>query len=424
MISFDVVVVGAGPAGMAAATAASTHGADVCIVDDNAGFGGQIWRGHDHNSAGTPPDQRFVQLQSALESGRIVVRYGTRVVANPVPHALRLEAPTSFEDIHYRKLILATGARERFLPFPGWTLSGVMGAGGLQAMIKQGLQIEGKRVVLSGSGPLLLAVAANLAENGASILGIFEQASAVRLARFGLQLLRHPGKVRDGAAYRAATHSAPYRTGSWVTQAQGQDRLQSVTVATRGTIRTIACDYLGCGFHLIPNLELPRLLHCALQSGYVHVNEQQETSIEDVYCVGESTGVGGLEKALCEGEIAGLVSTGRSAAHLFKRRDRHQRFARELDRAFATRKELCQLAAPDTLVCRCEDVSREALGSMRSWREAKLHTRCGMGPCQGRICGPATEFLLGWDAEHSRPPALPARLSTLASSIETARTEM
>jgi len=424
VISFDVVVVGAGPAGMAAATAASAHTANVCIVDDNAHCGGQIWRGHDHNSAEKPPDQRFVHLRSALESGQIVVRYGARVVANPVPYVLRLETPTSFEDVRYRKLILATGARERFLPFPGWTLPGVVGAGGLQAMIKQGMQIEGKRVVLSGSGPLLLAVAANLTKSGAHILGIFEQASATRLARFALQLLRFPGKLRDGAAYRTATRSAPYRTGSWVTQAQGQDCLQSVTVVSRGSFRTIACDYLGCGFHLIPNLELPRLLQCALQSGYVHVNERQETSIEDVYCVGESTGVGGLEKALCEGEIAGLVSTGRSAAQLFKRRDRYVRFARELDRAFAPRPELSELAAPETLVCRCEDVSREALGSMRSWREAKLHTRCGMGPCQGRICGPATEFLLGWDPEHGRPPVLPSSLSTLASRIETARAEM
>ncbi len=365
------------------------------------------------------PDERFIRLQSALERGQIVVRYGTGVVANPAPHVLRLETSTAFEDIRYRNLILATGARERFLPFPGWTMQGVMGAGGLQAMVKQGLPIEGKRVVLSGSGPLLLAVAANLAKKGAHVIGIFEQASAARLARFGFQLLGHPGKLRDGAVYRAAARSAAYRTGSWVTHAHGQDRLQSVTVSERGKMRKIECDYLGCGFHLVPNLELARLLQCQIQSGYVQVSDKQETSVEDVYCVGEPTGVGGLEKALCEGEIAGLVCTGSSPTHLAKRRDRYLRFARELDRAFASRPELNQLAEPDTLVCRCEDVSRQTLASMNSWREAKLHTRCGMGPCQGRICGPATEFLLGWNSEHSRPPVFPARLSTLASPVET-----
>jgi D-hydroxyproline dehydrogenase subunit alpha len=419
MTSFDVVVVGAGPAGMRAAITASTCGANVCIVDDNAHCGGQIWRGLDQNSADNPPDHLFVKLRSSLESGQIVVRYHTNVVANPARGVLRVETHTAFEDIRFRSLILATGARERFLPFPGWTMQGVMGAGGLQAMVKQGLPIEGKRVALSGSGPLLLAVAANLAKKGARVIGIFEQASAARLARFVFQLLGHPGKLRDGAVYRAAARSAPYRTGSWVTHAHGQNHLQSVTVSERGKMRMIECDYLGCGFHLVPNLELPRLLRCQIQSGYVRVSDKQETSVEDVYCVGEPTGVGGLEKALCEGEIAGLVCTGRLPTHLAKRRNRYLRFARELDRAFASRPELNQLAEPDTLVCRCEDVSRQTLASMNSWREAKLHTRCGMGPCQGRICGPATEFLLGWNSEHSRPPVFPARLSTLAGPVET-----
>lgn len=408
---------------MAAAATASANGAGVCIVDDNPQFGGQIWRGQNLNSAEKPADQRFIQLQNSLKSGHIIVRYETRVVANPAPRVLRLETSARSEDIRYRSLILATGARERFLPFPGWTLQGVMGAGGLQAMVKQGLPIDGKRVVLSGSGPLLLAVAANLAKKGAHILGIFEQASAASLARFGFELLRHPDKLREGAAYRAATRSAPYRTGSWVTQADGQGRLQSVAVSVKGDMRTIECDYLGCGFHLIPNLELPHLLRCQIQSGFVHVDDNQQTSEEGVYCVGEATGVGGLEKALCEGEIAALACTERSAAHLFKRRDRHLQFAQQLNRTFTPRLELNQLALPETLICRCEDVSRQSLDSMRSWREAKLHTRCGMGPCQGRICGPATEFLLGWNSEHSRPPVLPARLSTLASSVEAARTE-
>ena len=418
MTSLDVVVVGAGPAGMAAATTASTYGASVCMVDEGARCGGQIWRGIDQNSTELS-DEQFIPLQSAFENGQIVVRYKTGVVANPAPHVLRLETSNAFEDIRYRSLILATGARERFLPFPGWTMQGVMGAGGLQAMVKQGLPIKGKRVVLSGSGPLLLAVAAYLAKERARVIGIFEQASAARLARFGFQLLGHPGKLRDGAVYRAAARVAPYRTGSWVTHGHGQDRLQSVTVSERSKMRMIECDYLGCGFHLVPNLELPRLLQCQIQSGYVRVSDKQETSVEDVYCVGEPTGVGGLEKALCEGEIAGLVCTGRSPAHLARRRDRYLRFARELDRAFAPRPELNQIAEPDTLVCRCEDVSRQTLESMNSWREAKLHTRCGMGPCQGRICGPAAEFLLGWNSEHSRPPVFPARLSTLASPIET-----
>ncbi len=413
MTNFDVVVVGAGPAGMAAAAAASKHGADVCLIDDNAKPGGQIWRGN--NGHGDP---RFATHQNTLETARVDLRREARVVAHPAPNVLRIETLTGFQDVRYRRLILATGARERFLPFPGWTLQGVMGVGGLQAMVKAGLSIEGKRVVLSGSGPLLLAVAAALAKKGAQILGIFEQASAARVMTFGVELLRFPGKLREGAGYRAAARHAPYRTGAWVVEAHGDQSLQSITLSVNGALRAIECDYLGCGFHLVPNLELPRLLQCQIRSGYVEVNDTQETSVRGVFCAGEPTGIGGLEKALCEGEIAGLVCAGQSGAHLFKRRDRQLRFARQLDRAFTPRPELKELVAPDTFVCRCEDVRRRALDSMLSWREAKLHTRCGMGSCQGRICGPATEFLFGWNSEHARPPVYPARVSTIACAVE------
>ena len=224
---------------LAAASAAARHGAGVCLIDDNAKPGGQIWRGSDGHG-----DHRFAALQSSLEAARVDLRRESRVVAHPASNVLRIETLTGFEDIGYRRLILATGARERFLPFPGWTLQGVMGVGGLQAMVKAGLPIEGKRVVLSGSGPLLLAVAAALARKGAQILGIFEQASAARVMAFGVQLLRYPGKLREGAAYRAAVRHAPYRTGAWVVEAHGDRSLQSVTVSVNGAFARLSATTL------------------------------------------------------------------------------------------------------------------------------------------------------------------------------------
>lgn len=413
MITYDVVIVGAGPAGMAAASTAARHGCSTCLIDDNASFGGQIWRSSQAKAEEDGHSRSFLQLRESLQNPRIALRTRTSVVAQPYPSVLRVETATTFEDISYRKLILATGARERFLPFPGWTLR-VMGVGGLQAMVKSGLPIKGERVLLAGTGPLLIAVAAALTKKGAHVLGIFEQASFSKLAGFCLQLLRFPGKLRDGAAYRAATLSSPFRIGSWVARAEGDDRLRSVTISVNGSIRIFDCDYLGCAFHLVPNPELPRLLGCEIESGFARVSDLQETSVKGVYCIGEPTGIGGLEKALCEGEIAGLACAGRSATHLYRRRDRYVQFARHLDLAFALRPELARLAAPETFVCRCEDVRLQAMDGMRSWREAKLHTRCGMGPCQGRICGPATEFLFGWDPAQVRPPIFPSRVSTLA----------
>ena len=184
--------------------------------------------------------------------------------------------------------------------------------------------------------------------------------------------------------------------------------------------REIACDYLGCGFHLVPNLELPRLLGCAIQDGYVRVDSAQQSSVSGVYCAGELTGIGGLEKALVEGEIAGLAAAGRSTAHLAQpAQPRPSVRAQSRPRVFVPRAELRHLPDADTIVCRCEDVRYAALQGSHSAREARLHTRCGMGPCQGRICAPATAFLFGWESESARPPILPAAMRTLATKCET-----
>jgi NADPH-dependent 2,4-dienoyl-CoA reductase/sulfur reductase-like enzyme len=413
MSAREVLVIGAGPAGMAAAAAAAEAGCHVHVIDDNASAGGQIWRGYASIRKGGAP--RFASLMRQLTAARVEVLAGTRVVAHPARHVLRVESDAGSRDLNFDKLILATGARERFLPFPGWTLPGVLGAGGLQALVKAGLPIAGKRVVLAGSGPLLLAVAANLAGQGAQIMGVFEQAPMARLAAFAAGLVSHPGKIVEGIRYRTATRQAAYRTSAWVTRASGPEYLKSVTVSIGGKPREIACDYLGCGFHLVPNLELPRLLGCDVEGGFVRIDAAQESSVPGVYCVGELTGVGGLEKALLEGEIAGLAVAGRSAKHLYLQRDRQLQFAQRLEVAFALRDELRGLASEDTIVCRCEDVRRGALEKMRDGRESRLHTRCGMGPCQGRVCGSATSFLFGWDAESIRPPITPARIDTIAA---------
>jgi hypothetical protein len=137
--------------------------------------------------------------------------------------------------------------------------------------------------------------------------------------------------------------------------------------------------------------------------------------VSQIYSAGEATGIGGLELSLVEGEIAGLAAAGKrdEARKLFPIRDKHRKFADLLNRTFALRDELKHLAAPETIVCRCEDVTLERLKTHQSWRAAKLQTRCGMGPCQGRVCGGAVEFLFGWRAESVRPPALPVRVESL-----------
>ena len=397
--SFDVLIIGAGPAGMAAAIAASTTGLTVGVVDDNLAAGGQIWR-NDRNANLT----QFAACTAELLPG-------TRIVDAPQPGVLMAQSESQILELRYGKLILATGARELFLPFPGWTLPNVFGAGGLQALVKGGLAIRGKRVVVAGSGPLLIAVAATLQKHGANIVAIVEQASLASAVYFGLELARQPTKIAQAARLLWALRSVPFYRDTFPVRAEGNGKLERIVL--RGQ-KTLPCDYLACGFGLVPNNELAALTGCQLNEKFVKVDEQQHTSAENIYAAGELTGIGGVEKSLVEGSIAGLAAAGESkqAKALFAKRDQAIRFQTVLAKQFALCPELLQLATADTTICRCEDVTKADLEQHSGWREAKLHTRCGMGPCQGRVCGPAIELIKGWRPESIRPPLSPVNAGT------------
>jgi NADPH-dependent 2,4-dienoyl-CoA reductase/sulfur reductase-like enzyme len=319
--------------------------------------------------------------------------------------------------VRFGRLVLATGARELFLPFPGWTLPGVVGVGGAQALLKAGARFRERRVVVAGSGPLLLAVAASLAQAGARIVGVSEQAPLERLAAFGLGLWRAPRKISEALGYAARLVGAPYRAGAWVRTAEENDGALRVTLSDGRREWTWDCDVLACGYGLVPNLELPRLLGCDTAADRVVLGAAQETSRPGVFAAGELGGIAGVDHALASGAVAGLAAAGRSApVSLARRRDAELAFGVRLARAFALRRELRELARPDTPVCRCEDVARGHLTGLGSTREAKLATRAGMGPCQGRVCGPALGLLCGFAPDSVRPPLFPAPLALLTTS--------
>ncbi|MGE5206948.1 MAG: FAD-dependent oxidoreductase [Chlamydiota bacterium] len=411
---FDVLVVGGGPAGMAAACCAAEAALRVAIADDNPAPGGQIWRGQ-HASPSTAEAALWYRRLKELSVQQLS---GMCMFAQADARTLVAETEKGLCVLSFRSLILATGARERFLPFPGWTLPNVMGAGGLQSLVKSGWNVHGRKVVVAGTGPLLLAVAAHLKQYGADLRLIAEQTSRRRLLPFTLGLCYQSSKLKDALSLRRQLGSVHYLTGCWPVAAEGKHKLESVTLRQGGKTWSEPCDYLACGFHLVPNIELPALLGCAIEDGKVRVDDLQRTSVPAIYCAGEPTGIGGLELSLLEGQIAGYAAAGRleAARRLFSQRNKARRFASSLERAFALRSELKQLPRPDTLVCRCEDVSLSRLREHSSWRAAKLLTRCGMGPCQGRVCGPALEFVLDWKPESVRPPVFPVRVESLVAA--------
>jgi NADPH-dependent 2,4-dienoyl-CoA reductase/sulfur reductase-like enzyme len=264
---------------------------------------------------------------------------------------------------------------------------------------------------------LLLASATTAKHQGAQVLRIAEQARFGAVAGFAGQLPRWPGKLFQSFSL----FDSHYRTDTHVVEALGRERLEGVRLQQQGQTIELACDRLACGFGLIPNTQLGQALGCAVEGQALAVDAWQATTRHEHYAAGECTGFGGSELALVEGAIAGHAAVGNSAAaqQLWPRRARWQGFAGALNKAFALDPRLKTLARNDTLVCRCEDVPYGKLVGHKNWREAKLASRCGMGACQGRVCGAALEHLFGWTPPTPRPPFSPARIETLLNLEET-----
>jgi NADPH-dependent 2,4-dienoyl-CoA reductase/sulfur reductase-like enzyme len=412
----EIVVIGAGPAGLAATVTADEARRRVLVVHDAAYSGGQIWR---RDVVRKPPTRaqhwlrRVEQTTASWVDGATVIDVRTI----DATHLVTVERDGRAAEFAARRVILATGARELFLPFPGWTLPGVLGVGAAQAMAKGGLDMRGKRVVIAGSGPLLVAVAASLARRGARIVMVAEQASLKRMIGFGARLFGAPRIALDAIGYMSAVPPKAVRFGTWVVGADGDDRVRQVSVTNGASRQTIDCDLLCVGYGLVPNTELAQLFGCEVTAHGIVVSVNQETTVPGVYAAGECVGIAGVDAALAEGAIAGFAAADmpdRSAPYR-RRRAVARSWGRRLESTFALRPELLALAAPDTIVCRCEDVRFGDVDRAWSARQAKLYARIGMGPCQGRVCGPALAKICGWTPDRIRAPVYPSFLSSLSA---------
>jgi len=395
---FEVIVVGAGPAGLSAAAAASEAGRSVLLLDAADRPGGQFWR----HRLGSPP----AALQRLLDRlNGVDYRPGSAVWF--VEPGFGVHTPTS--SFTGDRLVLATGAYDRVIAFPGWDLPGVVTAGGAQALLKgQGVAV-GRRVVVAGAGPFLLPVAVGLARAGVDVAGVFEAGRPLRYLRHTTAALP---KALEALGYglSLARHRIPYHTGQFVTAAHGSGGLEAVTVGGR----TIECDALAIGYGFIPQIELAVALGCETtldNDGSLVVSR----SVPGLFVAGEVTGVGGSVLAAVEGTLAGLAAAGLPAPNrLLRKQESLRRFAS----AMATIHPVPPLDPPDdVVVCRCEGVTAGAIrGAIASCgavdtRGAKLMARPGMGWCQGRVCGFATARLT---ASALQRPVTAADLMTFA----------
>lgn len=451
-----LTVVGAGPAGLAGALAAAAGGVRVTLVDAAEQAGGQFYRQPARALGARRPEalhhqwRTWERLRDGIDrhiaAGAVIhltdhhvwcVQRGSDAVT---VHALRGPAQEEGVTVRADAVLLATGGYERVLPFPGWTLPGVVTAGGAQAMLKGGLVLPGRTVVVAGTGPLLLPVAAGLAAAGARVAALVESADPRTVLRGSAALAAEPGKLAEGAWYagRLLRHRVRPLPRHTVVEAHGTDRLEAVTVAglerdgriRPGSERRIPCDTLAVGHGMLPHTDLAETLGCTLTGTAVRVDDEQRTDVPRVWAAGETTGIGGAALALAEGHIAGrsiaarLYGTApepRSWAAAARVRARQRAFFAALETVYAPPVGWADRIPDDTVVCRCEEVTagevRTAAGPLGAGdlRTVKLLTRAGMGWCQGRVCAPAVAGLTGCPLTPGRRPfARPVPLGVLA----------
>jgi thioredoxin reductase len=447
--AFDVLIIGGGPAGQAAALRLSGRGLSIGVVDEQLRPGGQILRqppatfGVANWMAGRTyrPLRRQLSRFEATDDinwlgGRSVlgISRGTDGL-----FGITLAATDGATRFTARRVLIAAGCQDLAVPLPGWTLPGVYSAGGLQAFVKSQQIIPGDRLVLAGTHPLQLLIAAQIVEAGGKVAAVlFAQPRSAMLGALAPAagvVVRHAATFAPAiAALRTLKrHGVAVRFGTGIDAVLGHGRVQAVAVGAEA----IACDAVGLCFGFVPQSALPRMLGATVRpagyaGGWAATHDRwMRASITGLYVAGETTGVAGAPAAMAAGKIAGagialdlgLIDEGVAEAVTTPARARHARllrFAALLERIADPRRYFPAIGA-DTLVCRCEDVPLGGIAPLigtSSANSVKLASRCGMGVCQGRNCEPTLLRLLDSPADPgftARFPARPATIAELAS---------
>lgn len=440
------VVVGGGPAGTAAAEAAAAHGVEVVLIDTATTLGGRCGgpgareRSGRSRTGGRKPDRAPAGVERLAESvvwaiepttdgHRVHVRTGPVDALDRAGRAIEAQA-----------LILATGARDRALPFPGWDLPGMHTLSAASGLAERRDIAAGDRVIVAGSGPFLVPAAVSLAEAGAQVMAILEASDPLSgmLARPG-GIVAGRSKAREAARYAAALarHDIPLCRRSAIVAALGEEHVEAVFVTrldedwhpVPNSLRRFEVDVVVTGFGCTPQLEPAVSARCAVEDGFVAVNAAQATSVRGVFAAGDLTGIAGADVAAAEGRVAGVAAAKllgasvRAPVRELRRVRAGRRFAAALAEAYPIRPGWRDWLREGTVVCPCEAVVYgEIRDAVEAWglggaRSLAAATRAGDGWCQGRVCGrtvAALSDLSDADAFAGGPLIAPVRLGELA----------
>jgi NADPH-dependent 2,4-dienoyl-CoA reductase/sulfur reductase-like enzyme len=460
--SVELAVIGAGPAGLAAALTAAGLGLKVALIDELPASGGQylaeggVGDGHPPVSAAERQGQDLVGRLCSAPIERRPETLAWNLTGDLTLSLYRRGAAVS--ELRAGAVILASGAREQVLPFPGWTLPGVMTVGAAQLLAKRHGVIPGRRILLAGSGPLLFPAAVRLAELGAEVVGIMEATHPSAWLPHGPAVWGNWDRLREGSHYVSAIRKAhiPYRFGRAAIRATGRNQLDAAVVAQldgrgkpiAGTEERFPVDALCVSFGLVPNVELAQLAGAAPcfapdRGGWTpQLDEDGQTTVPGLFVAGEAASIAGAGAAMLEGRLAALGAAGHlgrltraelagEQAAAAGRRRRYERFGAMLNTLFAPPPGLSVITTEGTLVCRCEEVTagevRAAIRQGAVTLDAlKTRTRVGQGPCQGRTCGPILARLIAQETGtpaaaaglfRARPPAKPVPVAALAGGM-------